>query len=101
MPKAHSASGTLKDFNPSEPALLIAGIDLAAEPKGTALSVLEVRSTEVVLKSIEIGLDDQSIVSACSNVEKIGIDCALGWPIAFTDFVTSHASKEYERAVRW
>lgn len=72
--------------------MLIAGLDLSAEPKGTALSVLEVSRGGVNLKSLELGLRDAQIVTASMGVEKLGIDCALGWPIEFIDFLQQQAS---------
>lgn len=71
---------------------MIAGLDLSAEPKGTALSILEVSNAGVKLQSLELGLRDSQIVAASTGVEKLGIDCALGWPIAFVDFLQHHAA---------
>lgn len=84
--------------------MLIAGLDLSAEPKGTALSVLEVSSTRVKLQSLELGLRDAQIVAASTGVEKLGIDCALGWPIEFIDFLQQQVSpsihaKEFEGSI--
>lgn len=76
--------------------MLIAGLDLSAEPKGTALSVLEVSSTRVKLQSLEIGLRDAQIVAASTGFEKLGIDCALGWPIEFIDFLQQQANPNTE-----
>lgn len=76
--------------------MLIAGLDLSAEPKGTALSVLEVSSTRVKLQSLEIGLRDAQIVAASTGLEKLGIDCALGWPIEFIDFLQQQANPNTE-----
>jgi hypothetical protein len=72
--------------------MLIAGLDLSAEPKGTALAVLEVSSTGVKLQSLELGLLDSQIVAASAQVQKLGIDCALGWPIEFIDFLQQQAN---------
>lgn len=72
--------------------MLIAGLDLSAEPKGTALSVLEVSSVGVKLQTLELGLRDSQIVAAATSVGKIGIDCALGWPIEFVEFLQQHAA---------
>ncbi|MEO9138591.1 MAG: DUF429 domain-containing protein [Jatrophihabitans sp.] len=64
----------------------VVGIDLAAEPKGTAVAVLH--GSEVV--HLQIGARDVDVVELCRGADKIGIDCPLGWPNAFIDFVTAH-----------
>ncbi len=84
--------------------MLIAGLDLSAEPKGTALALLEVSPKMVTLQSLELGLRDAQIVAASTGVEKLGIDCALGWPIEFIDFLQQQVSpsihaKEFEGSI--
>ena len=73
--------------------MLIAGLDLAAEPKGTALAVLDWSQNRVNLLNLAVGLDDQIVVEAAPNFDKVGIDCALGWPVEFSSFL-----KAYSRA---
>lgn len=72
--------------------MLIAGLDLAAEPKGTALALIDWSPGRAELVSLTLGIDDDAIVSAVANCEKLGIDCALGWPIAFVDFLRQHSN---------
>lgn len=31
-------------------------------------------------------------MDACANSEKVGIDCALGWPVDFIDFLNRHSN---------
>ena len=69
-----------------------AGVDLAAEPQGTALAVIEWSEREARLVQLELGVSDVPIVEAALSVDKIGIDCALGWPQDFVDFMVSHAN---------
>ena len=69
--------------------MLLAGLDLAAEPKGTALAVIDWSQRRAELVSLEVEVSDSRIVSAAADFEKLGIDCALGWPAAFVDFVSS------------
>ena len=69
----------------------VAGVDLAAEAAGTALAVLRVGGAAVALESLQLGVDDETIVRAAREVELIGIDCALGWPRDFVDFVSRHS----------
>jgi predicted nuclease with RNAse H fold len=70
--------------------MLIAGLDLAAEPKGTALAVIDWSPGRAELVSLQLGIDDYAIIEAVADCEKFGIDCALGWPIAFVEFLNQH-----------
>ncbi|MEY4018933.1 MAG: hypothetical protein RLZZ590_233 [Actinomycetota bacterium] len=67
--------------------MLTAGVDLAAEPKGTAIAVIDWSLGAAKLVDLNVNVADQSIVDIASNVEKLGIDCALGWPVEFVDFL--------------
>lgn len=71
--------------------MLTAGVDLAAEPKGTALAIIHWGSGRAKLLGLQLGIADEAIVDACQNVDKVGIDCALGWPIDFIEFLKSHS----------
>ncbi|MEF2977104.1 DUF429 domain-containing protein [Subtercola sp. YIM 133946] len=72
--------------------VITAGVDLAAEAKGTALAVIEWRGATAVLRDLQLGVADETIVSAAAGSAKLGIDCALGWPDEFVAFVAAHAS---------
>ena len=74
-------------------AMLIAGLDLAAEPKGTALTILSADDGNLTVKSVSVGVTDDFVISETEKAVKLGIDCALGWPIAFTDFINRHSEK--------
>ena len=71
--------------------MLIAGVDLAAEPKGTALALIDWAEGGAKLVHLELGVNDEGIIDASKQATKIGIDCALGWPIEFVDFVVAHS----------
>ncbi len=73
---------------------MTAGVDLAAEPKGTALAVVEWSAGRAQLMDLRLGVIDSVIVEAASRVDKIGIDCAFGWPVEFVEFVAQHADLE-------
>ena len=86
--------------------MITAGIDLAAEPKGTALALIEWSEGSGKLLDLQVGVDDSVIVQGISNAEKIGIDCALGWPMEFVDFVSNHndpnsKSQQVEGGMDW
>jgi len=70
--------------------MLVAGIDLAAEPKGTALALIEWNNKQAKLQGLFLGVDDAQIVEAAKGANKIGIDCAFGWPVEFFEFLTQH-----------
>jgi len=72
--------------------MLIAGLDLSAEPKGTALAIVDWSGQSAKLLQLNVGVDDEFIVANVREAEKLGIDCALGWPIEFVNFVQRHSS---------
>jgi predicted nuclease with RNAse H fold len=72
--------------------MLTAGVDLAAEPKGTALAIIEWKATGANLINLHLGVEDRQIVEAANEVDKLGVDCALGWPIEFVDFLNNHSN---------
>ncbi|MET0715045.1 MAG: DUF429 domain-containing protein [Mycetocola sp.] len=74
--------------------MLTAGVDLAAESKGTALAVLEWRESLATVRDLQLGVDDARIVETAVRVDKLGIDCAFGWPDEFVGFLTAHANHE-------
>ncbi|MBG6213233.1 MAG: DUF429 domain-containing protein [Cryobacterium sp.] len=69
-----------------------AGVDLAAEPKGTALAVIDWSETQASLCQLQLGVADGVIAENAGTVEKLGIDCAFGWPDEFVQFMVAHAS---------
>jgi predicted nuclease with RNAse H fold len=70
--------------------MITAGIDLAAEPKGTALALIDWNSNQAKLQGLFLGVDDQQLVKLTKGANKIGIDCAFGWPVEFFEFLTQH-----------
>jgi predicted nuclease with RNAse H fold len=70
--------------------VITAGVDLAAMPKRTALASIEWTDGRAVIKDVICPADDDVIVKAIEQADKTGIDCPLGWPAAFTDFVAAH-----------
>ena len=71
--------------------MLTAGVDLAAEPKGTALALVDWTSDSARVVDLQLGVTDEPIVEIASQVEKLGIDCALGWPQEFVNFVSQQS----------
>lgn len=70
--------------------MLTVGVDLAAEPVNTAVAWLEWESGACAVRRLEIGADDALIIDAILAADKAGVDCPLGWPVPFVEFVTAH-----------
>ncbi len=67
------------------------GVDLAAGAPGTALAEIVWSGGTARLTRLEIGIQDADIVASVSAGEAwLGVDCPLGWPDAFVDFVQAH-----------
>jgi predicted nuclease with RNAse H fold len=72
--------------------VITAGVDLAAMPERTALASIEWVRTRAVIRDLVCPADDDVILGAIGQADKTGIDCPLGWPDAFADFVAAHRS---------
>jgi predicted nuclease with RNAse H fold len=70
--------------------VLTVGVDLAAEPAGTALAVVDWGTDGAAITEVVRGATDDVILAALARASKAGIDCPLGWPSAFVSFVADH-----------
>ncbi|MFB9471504.1 DUF429 domain-containing protein [Nonomuraea salmonea] len=70
--------------------VLTAGVDLAAEPPRTAVAWLDWSPGRAHLTRLDLGADDATCLEAMLTADKTGIDCPLGWPAPFIDFITAH-----------
>jgi predicted nuclease with RNAse H fold len=70
--------------------MLTVGVDLAAEPKGTAVAEVEWRAGRAVARTVTSPADDAVILDALGRADKAGLDCPLGWPEDFIRFITAH-----------
>lgn len=68
------------------------GIDLSTTAKKTAVAEITWHGDDATLTSLTVGADDDDLVDLIGRVDKTGIDCPLGWPVAFVDFVSAHRS---------
>jgi predicted nuclease with RNAse H fold len=66
------------------------GVDLAAEPARTAVAWIDWSTSNARVSEIELRADDDSILDAIASADKAGIDCPLGWPDRFVEFITAH-----------
>ncbi|MCC4909229.1 DUF429 domain-containing protein [Microbacterium sp. cx-59] len=85
--------------------MLTAGVDLAAQSKGTALAIIDWQSSATVV-DLRLDVDDARVVDAARRVGKVGIDCAFGWPDEFVRFVHAHAndaadSRTVDGGIEW
>ena len=71
--------------------MLIAGLDLAAQPDGSALAVLDWSCSSAKLVQLQLGVIDQDVLQVAPSLHKLGIDCALGWPVDFVAFLTRYS----------
>ncbi len=72
--------------------MITAGLDLAAMPERTALASIEWTGSRSAIRELVCPADDRVILEVIGQAGKTGIDCPLGWPDAFVDFVAAHRS---------
>jgi predicted nuclease with RNAse H fold len=66
------------------------GIDLAAQPRGTAAALIVWDPAGPKLELLRVGLDDDALVELIGDSEKVGIDAPLGWPDEFVEAISAH-----------
>jgi predicted nuclease with RNAse H fold len=66
------------------------GVDLGAEPKRTAIAVVQWQGRDAWLTDVATTADDDLILEAAMASDKVGIDCPLGWSDEFVEFVNAH-----------
>ncbi|MFF5180692.1 DUF429 domain-containing protein [Micromonospora sp. NPDC000316] len=70
--------------------MLTAGIDLAAEDTNTAVAWIRWTASGAVLEELTVGAGDDQLLRAALAADKVGIDCPLGWPQPFVEFIIAH-----------
>jgi predicted nuclease with RNAse H fold len=70
--------------------VITAGVDLATEPERTALATIDWSAGAAAVREVSVGVTDAEILSAVRDVDKLGIDCPLGWPDEFVEFFHQH-----------
>jgi len=61
-------------------------------PERTALASIEWARRRAVIRDLVCPAGDGVILEVIGQADKTGIDCPLGWPDAFVDFVAAHRS---------
>ena len=74
--------------------MITVGVDLAAEAKRTAVAVVQWSGRNAWLTDLVVGADDAVILEAAAAGDKVGIDCPLGWPDDFVEFINAHHGHE-------
>ena len=69
------------------------GIDLAADPKNTALCEIEWDEASVTVLAVARNVSDAQILDLAAGPPSrvIGVDIPFGWPTNFVTFVSAHA----------
>jgi predicted nuclease with RNAse H fold len=75
--------------------VLTVGVDLAAEPVNTAVTRILWTSGRAEIQGLVIGADDAVLVAEIGAADKAGIDCPLGWPRRFVEFVAQHQADAF------
>lgn len=65
------------------------GIDLAAQPKNTAVAALRWESGRALVEAVRVNQSDADLVAIARGARMVGIDSPLGWPDAFVEFVAA------------
>src|SRR5262245_19568149 len=68
------------------------GIDLAASPARTAACTIVWTDSAVSGEIHSAPIDDDDLLRLMRSADRVGIDCPLGWPVAFVDAIAAHRS---------
>jgi hypothetical protein len=71
--------------------MLTAGVDLSSQVAHTASCVIDWSDHRGSVVNLCLGVADSNIVGLLGEVDKLGIDVPLGWPIAFAEAVAQHS----------
>ena len=67
------------------------GIDLASDPKKTALCAIAWHSGFARVERLIVKTNDDALIAAASEASHVGIDAPFGWPDDFLKAIVSHA----------
>jgi len=78
--------------------VLTLGVDLAANPKRTAVCEIHWADGKGEIRDARVGATDDELLDAFERADKVGIDAPFGWPDAFVESVTAyHEGKPWPR----
>jgi predicted nuclease with RNAse H fold len=70
--------------------VITAGVDLAAEARGTAIAVIRWSGSGAQVTSMLEVANDADVLAVAREADKVGVDCPFGWPIEFVRMVHDH-----------
>jgi hypothetical protein len=72
------------------------GVDLAAQPKETAVCLLTWSRGRATIGTLAVGAGDEAILELvrAEDPAKVAIDAPFGWPTPFVTAVSGHAAGE-------
>ena len=73
--------------------MITLGIDLSAEPTKTAYAVIGWSDRGARVQQLHVGAGNLELLPLIAQADKVGIDCPLGWPMDFLDFVIAHRDR--------
>ena len=87
-----AATGSPADVGPHRDTadVITAGVDLAAEARGTAVAVITWDPARARVTSLIEGAHDADVLAAAHEVDRVGVDCPFGWPMEFVRLVHDH-----------
>ena len=71
--------------------MLTAGIDLSSQASHTAACVIDWSGGRAAVTDLTVGVTDGTISALITEVDKVGMDVPLGWPISFARAVANHS----------
>jgi predicted nuclease with RNAse H fold len=80
-------------------ALVVAGIDLAADPARTGVALLRVDADGATVDPVTLAGSDEVLVELSVRCDAVGVDAPLGWPAPYVEaIVRHHAEKGWPEA---
>ena len=71
--------------------MLTSGIDLSSQASHTAACVIDWSGGRATVTDLTVGVTDGTITGLITEVDKVGMDVPLGWPISFSSAVANHS----------
>ena len=66
------------------------GVDLSAEARHTGIAVIDWRLGRAEVIDVRVGADDKAVLASMHAADKTALDCPLGWPEPFVEFLVAH-----------
>jgi predicted nuclease with RNAse H fold len=76
--------------------MITVGVDLAAQAVKTGLAAIDWSEGRAEVTDLRVNVTNADIVAATAGAAKVGIDCPLGWPIQFVEFITAHGLRQLD-----